>query len=154
MAFLFLGLLKEMLRQLRQRLRRKMRRDRVILQLRAELISDFFVDIIDGFLARKHGRPFDWFYLLAQHGAGLKFDSCERVRHIYVAFMDHEILHEQESAETVTRRAFLRTSLAGGAALLAQGPAFILGAAPPVSEVRRIARRVTVSADSCSCKIS
>jgi aryl-alcohol dehydrogenase-like predicted oxidoreductase len=47
--------------------------------------------------------------------------------------MDHEILHEQESAETVTRRAFLRTSLAGGAALLAQGPAIILGAAPPVS---------------------
>jgi pyridoxine 4-dehydrogenase len=47
--------------------------------------------------------------------------------------MDDEILHEQESAETVTRRAFLRASFAGGAALLAQGPAIILGAAPPVS---------------------
>src|ERR1051326_5192661 len=96
MAFLFLGLLKEMLRQLRQRLRRKMRRDRVILQLHAELISDLFVDSIDDFLARKHGRPFDWFYLLAQHGAGLKFDSCERVRHIYVAFMDRSEEHTSE----------------------------------------------------------
>ena len=41
-----------MLRQLRQRLGRKMRRDRVILQLRAELVSDLLIDGIDNLLTR------------------------------------------------------------------------------------------------------
>src|SRR6267378_4935780 len=58
MTFLFLGLLEKMLGKLRQRLRRKMRRDRVILQLRAELVPDLFVDRIDDFLACKHGKSF------------------------------------------------------------------------------------------------
>src|SRR5438309_7618152 len=53
-TFLFLGLLKKMLRQLRQRLRREMRRDRVILQLRAELVSYLLVNRVDDFLAGKH----------------------------------------------------------------------------------------------------
>jgi len=53
MTFLFLGLLKKMLRQLRQRLGRKMGRDRVVLQLRAELVTDLFVDRVADFLARK-----------------------------------------------------------------------------------------------------
>jgi hypothetical protein len=52
MPLLFLGLLEKMLRQLWQRLRSKMRRDRVILQLRAELISDLLVNGIDDLLAR------------------------------------------------------------------------------------------------------
>src|SRR6266446_6116699 len=58
MAFLFLGLSKKMLRQLRQRLGRKMRPNRVILQLRAELVSNLFVNGINDFLTRKHGNPF------------------------------------------------------------------------------------------------
>ena len=45
-----------MLRELRQRLRSEMRRDRVILQLRAELVAYLFVDSIDNFLTRKHVR--------------------------------------------------------------------------------------------------
>src|SRR6266566_7646882 len=53
-TFLFLGLLEKMLRQLRQRLGRKMGRDRVILQLRAELVAYLLIDSIDNLLTRKH----------------------------------------------------------------------------------------------------
>ena len=52
MTLLFLGLLEEMLRKLRQRLRRKMRRNRVILQLRAELVPDLLINGINHFLTR------------------------------------------------------------------------------------------------------
>src|SRR6266516_2904918 len=54
--FFFLGLLEKMLRQLRERLRGEMRPNRVILQLRAELISDLLVNRIDYLLTRKHGK--------------------------------------------------------------------------------------------------
>jgi hypothetical protein len=36
--------------------RRKMRPDRVVLQLRAELVPDLLVDSINDFLAGKHGN--------------------------------------------------------------------------------------------------
>src|SRR5206468_8159223 len=52
----FLGLLEKMLRQLRQRFGRKMRRDRVILQLRAELVPDLFIYCINDLLTRQHTR--------------------------------------------------------------------------------------------------
>ena len=45
-----------MLRQLRERLGRKMRPDRIILQLRAELIPDLLVNRVNDFLAGKHGQ--------------------------------------------------------------------------------------------------
>ena len=44
----------KILRKLGQRLRRKMRRDRVILQLRAELVPNLLIDCVDDFLTRKH----------------------------------------------------------------------------------------------------
>jgi hypothetical protein len=71
MPLLFLSLLEKMLRQLRQRLGRKMGRDRVILQLCAELVSDLFVNSVNNFLAREHGRPFllDVFFVLAHQRA-------------------------------------------------------------------------------------
>jgi len=46
----------EMRSELRQRLGGKMRRDRVILQLCTELVSDLLIDCVDNFLTRKHGR--------------------------------------------------------------------------------------------------
>jgi hypothetical protein len=46
----FLGLFEKMLRQLRQRFGRKMRRDRVILQLRGELVSNLLVNRVDDLL--------------------------------------------------------------------------------------------------------
>src|SRR5437016_5568348 len=57
-TFFFLGLLEKMLGQLRQRLGRKMGRDRVILQLRAELVTDLLVNGVDDFLARKHAETY------------------------------------------------------------------------------------------------
>src|SRR5438034_9127808 len=72
-TFLFLCLLKKMLRQLRKRLRREMRCDRVILQFCAELVPDLFVDGIDNFLASEHMNFFDGFIiLLAQCRLALK----------------------------------------------------------------------------------
>src|SRR4029077_6570198 len=54
MPLLFLGLLEKMLRKLRKCLRREMRADRVILQLRAELVTDLLVNRVNDFLAGKH----------------------------------------------------------------------------------------------------
>jgi len=47
-------LLEEMRRKLRQRFRRKMGRYRVILQLRAEFVSDLFVNGVNNLLTCQH----------------------------------------------------------------------------------------------------
>src|SRR6266576_1482454 len=54
MTFLFLCLSKKMLRELRQRLRSEMRSDRIILQLRAKLVSYLLIDRINHLLTGKH----------------------------------------------------------------------------------------------------
>src|SRR5439155_8271301 len=55
-ALLFLGLLEKMLRKLRQRLGRKMRRDRVILQLGTEFVTNLLVNSVNDFLTGKHNN--------------------------------------------------------------------------------------------------
>jgi len=57
-TFLLFRLPEKMLRKLWQRLGRKMRRDRVILQLRREFVSDLLVNSVNDFLARKHGKTY------------------------------------------------------------------------------------------------